>query len=118
MGVADKLDAAEREHTRIRRLLARPALRQLPTAITEFWRAVAEARIKQLTLFADCLAEYLGAARPIASRRGGKSCTWAIRSRIRTSGIGSQPCTKTWDCCGHRRKRETCLAEDYRLTSA
>lgn len=60
VAVPDKLDAAERETTRIRRLLARPALGQLPTAITAFWRAVAKARVKQLRLFADRLDERLG----------------------------------------------------------
>ncbi|MBK1631466.1 hypothetical protein CKO31_12080 [Thiohalocapsa halophila] len=40
--------------------MTQPTLRQLPTAVTAFWRAVAEARGRQSTLFADRLDEGLG----------------------------------------------------------
>lgn len=59
VAVPDKLDAAEREYTRVRRLVAQPELQSLPVAITAFWRALAEAGVKQLTLFADRLDERL-----------------------------------------------------------
>jgi hypothetical protein len=57
--ILDKLDAATREWNRLRRWLAEPVQVPLPLSITTFWRAQAQARIDQLTLFTERLDQRL-----------------------------------------------------------
>lgn len=59
VAVLEKLDAAEREWSRIKRWLAEAEQRSLPLSITAFWRAVAQARVDQLNLFVDRLEQRL-----------------------------------------------------------
>jgi hypothetical protein len=53
--ILDKLDAATREWNRLRRWLAEPGRAPLPLSITAYWRALAQARVDQLTLFIERL---------------------------------------------------------------
>lgn len=57
--ILDKLDAATREWNRLRRWLAEPVRRPLPLSITAYWRALAQARVDQLTLFIERLDQRL-----------------------------------------------------------